>query len=193
MDYFEGFMKGFTAGRLLQNRASKNGSFIKYVCLASSLIDASLRIGLILKRQLENKNSSIDRSLLFQDITDPKISERTIYRRSFQEGIIDQGLFNELNSYYDQRNIIIHRFIISSYTYNDIFNVGMEYERLVEQVSDAVNVLENKQIETRIGMTTEGPPLDEHYYYDFVKEKIANNLVLNEIRLVLHDNMEKES
>jgi hypothetical protein len=42
------FMDGFVGAAELLQRAGQNGSFIEYICLAASVIDGSLRIGLIL-------------------------------------------------------------------------------------------------------------------------------------------------
>ncbi len=183
MDHLENFIKSFAAERLLQNRASKSGSFIEFVCLSSSMIDAQLRIGLILQKQLENRNRHIDDALIFQDIADSKISERTIYKMAYENGIIDVDLYKDLNTIYDKRNIIIHRFIISSFTYDDVLNTGMKYEKILEKVNACIYKLERKQITDNIGMTVEAPlPQNSDYYYNLVKDKIKNHLVLREAK-----------
>lgn len=89
-------MNGLAAAVQLLNRAGTNGFFIEYVCLATSVIDAILRIGIILKHQLKSRNNEIIDELLSQREEDKIISEREIYRKALKEGIITQALFAQL-------------------------------------------------------------------------------------------------
>jgi hypothetical protein len=50
---FENFMRGFSAAAELDARAARLGCFVECVCLTASVIDGLLRMGLILKHQLD--------------------------------------------------------------------------------------------------------------------------------------------
>ncbi|MDO8550984.1 MAG: hypothetical protein Q7S39_12660, partial [Ignavibacteria bacterium] len=77
---FESFMKGFAAAAQLSQRAVANGSFIESVCLSASIIDALLRIGLILDYQLKTKTDQILNELLYQADEKKIVTERSIYK-----------------------------------------------------------------------------------------------------------------
>ena len=76
---FNLFMASIATTIDLRNRAIQNNSFIEYVILSASSIDALLRLSIILTSQIENKNDEIDTTLLFQSESDKAIMEREIY------------------------------------------------------------------------------------------------------------------
>ena len=98
------FMDGFVAAAELLQRAAENGFFIEDICLAASVIDGSLRIGLILQHQLETRSSALLDELLLQTDADAIVSEREIYRRAAQQGVIDGNLAHVLEELYTKRN-----------------------------------------------------------------------------------------
>ena len=61
------FLNGLAAATELLNRAGKNGFFIEAVCLSANIIDAELRIGIILKHQIETRSREIPVEYLFQE------------------------------------------------------------------------------------------------------------------------------
>lgn len=156
IDKFENFMNGFVAATQLLQRAGEKGFFIEYTCLSASIIDGLLRIGLILKHQLETKTDEIDESLLYQTNEDRIIPERKIYQIALEKTIISQELFDKLEELYKKRNRVIHRYIISNISTREVLNIGIKYEEIRSSVSDAVKKLEDEQIETGIGMTKTG-------------------------------------
>src|SRR5690606_7170732 len=97
-------------------------------------IDALLRLSIILKNQLENRNEDIDLELLFQAETDKPIMERTIYQRCLDLAIIPLRLFNELEKLYKERNKVIHRFIITDIRSEDVFNLALGYEKIYAKI-----------------------------------------------------------
>lgn len=103
------FMKSIMATLDLRNRAFENGAFIELVVLTANHIDALLRIAIILTNQLEQRNSDIDISLLFQSQTDKPVMEKEIYKKALAKKIIDQKLFDELTDLYNERNKVVHR------------------------------------------------------------------------------------
>ena len=80
-DILERFLQGVAAAAHLFNRAVENKSALECIVLQASLLDATLRVGLILKKQLDSKSSVIDEEILSQGLTDSRISEREIYKR----------------------------------------------------------------------------------------------------------------
>ena len=181
MDKLENFMNGFAAAVQLKTRAGENGFFIEYVCLATTVIDAMLRIGIILNHQLKNKSMDIIDELLFQSDEDKIIFEREIYRRAFSERIITKNLFNELENLYIKRNRILHRYIISDITTKQVLKVGLAYEQLFPLIEDKVRELEIKQIELGVGMT-EGSDEKEIQIKSQIEKMIAKkhkDVILN--------------
>jgi uncharacterized protein YutE (UPF0331/DUF86 family) len=149
---FQNFMRGFSAAVQLRSRAAKNGSFIEYVCLCTSFLDGLLRIGLILKHQLDTSSSDILEELLYQPNDQDSMTERTIYQRALQEGIIDQSLFVELNTLHDKRNIIVHKYIISGITTDQILEVGVQYRKALDSVKRRIRDIEDQQIRRGVGI-----------------------------------------
>src|SRR5437899_2450542 len=96
------FMDGFVGAVELLQRAAQNGFFIEYICLAASVIDGALRMGLILQQQLRTRSSALLEELLLQTDTDPILSEREIYRRAAREGVIDIELSRKLEDLYSK-------------------------------------------------------------------------------------------
>lgn len=155
----EAFLNGVAAASELYGKAARNGSIIETVCLAANLIDAKLRIGIILARQLERGDKSIDVDLLLQTPTDRPIFEKEIYAIARKEGVIYASLEQELRRVYDDRNRVIHRYIITDITTDDVLAIGIAYEHAIEEVRRAIWTLERKQIDLGVGMTIEVPDM----------------------------------
>ncbi|MAI42118.1 MAG: hypothetical protein CMP95_06650 [Gammaproteobacteria bacterium] len=155
-DKFHSFMKSFCAAVELQSRAAQQGCFLECVVLTAAIIDATLRIGLILKHQIETSSSNLLEDILCQGEQDKAFSERKIYKNSFGKGIIDEQTFNELNDLYGERNKVVHRYIISSITTLDMLRIAEQYDDLKHKVSNFVAVLEKEQIRLGVGMTVNG-------------------------------------
>lgn len=150
------FLNGVAAVAQLLNRAGKEGFFVEFVCLVTSIIDANLRMGLILKHQIENRNNEIPIEYLFQKDSRSYISEKDIYRRSLASGVIDQETYRKLIEYYEDRNKVIHRYIISEITTKQVFKIAFQYEQLETEIREAISRIEKEQIEKGIGMTVAG-------------------------------------
>ena len=152
-------MEGLAAAGQLANRAVQSGSFIESICLSASLIDASLRIGLVLKHQIDTRSIDIPAELLYQADDDKIVTERRIFGRAHAEGIIDQDLFKRLETLHTDRNRVVHRYIISEITTSEVLAIAHEYLNTVHEVNSRIDVLERRQLEFGIGMTrSKGPP-----------------------------------
>jgi hypothetical protein len=180
---FTSFMQSFAAAVELNARAMKEGCFVECVVLSASVIDATLRMGLILKHQLATSSSELVEAFLYQGEEDKMISERQIYKESLAKLIIGQATFDKLNTLYAQRNKVVHRYVISQIKTSDVLDLAMEYEEMQHRVSDFVAVLEKEQIRLGIGMTVEEVGEDAtQQIVDLATGKHGNDLLADALR-----------
>jgi uncharacterized protein YutE (UPF0331/DUF86 family) len=172
---FSKFMTSLGASIDLTNRAYKNGSSIELVVLLANQIDALLRLVLILKKQIDNSTDDIDTTLIFQSETDKPIMEKTVYKMALDEGIITQQLYDKLFGLYNQRNKVIHRYIITDLLTKDVMKVSYEYGELEEKVGAIVRKYEQKQFKLKIGIYGVDKPPD-HPLDKIAKDKIIGGL-----------------
>jgi uncharacterized protein YutE (UPF0331/DUF86 family) len=150
---FHNFMSGAYAAITMWNRAKEKGYFFECVCLSANIIDSLLRLGLILKAQIENLNSDLSENLLYQGEGDKIITERQVYSHSKDKEIISIDLFDRLEQLYKLRNKVVHRYIICKMTTDDVLEIALSYENILYEVKAAIVILEEKQIELKVGMT----------------------------------------
>jgi hypothetical protein len=150
------FMSSIAATIDLRNRALENGSFIEFIILTANHIDALLRSAIVLTNQLEQGNSDIDTTVLFQSETDKPIMEKEIYKRVLDRNIIDKKLFDELTVLYNERNKVVHRYIITDIRTEDILRIASRYDELDDKVWALTSSLEKKQFEQKIGLYGKG-------------------------------------
>jgi len=153
------FMAAIATTIDLMNKAVENGSFIEYVALAANRIDALLRLSIILKKQIQQKNDEIDESLLFQSELDKPIMERAIYKLTLSENIINQDIFDKLEKLYAERNKVIHRFVITDIRTEDIVDISIQYSELMEDIDCIVNSLESTQVALGVGINADNKDL----------------------------------
>jgi hypothetical protein len=165
------FVFAIAAARRLLQQANHTGCLIEGMALYASLADGLLRIGLVLKHQLDQQTSNIPAGLLYQPAS-TYISERQIYSRALASGIIGQSTFDELSDLYTQRNKAIHRFLISGITYNSLAPFLERYEVLFKALFAIVYGLEKMQIDRGIGMTGRGNVSSEAQVWSEVRQKI---------------------
>ena len=166
----------------LDSRAADAGCFIEVVVLSAAVIDGMLRIGLILKHQLDASVTEVLPELLYQGDADKAIPERLIYDRARDASIITSELHVTLNRLYDDRNRVVHRYVISSITTQDVLDIALRYEAAKREVTEAVSVLEAEQIRRGIGMTREGGTPDLVSPLDFAAVKHGSDDLTRELR-----------
>lgn len=153
--FVDNFLSGLGAAHNLffDSIESKN-SFIEQICLSATLIDGLLRLSLVMKQQLNTGKNIIDPKLLFQGKRQKKvyISERTIYARAISEKIITKAILQKLNTLYDQRNIIIHRYLISDIKTKDVILISMNYIELYSVILERHRRIHNLIVQNRIGI-----------------------------------------
>ena len=171
---FDMFLQGVGATGLILSKAVENKAFIEATCVLASQIDALLRVGIILKNQINNNNSEIETEWIYQGLNDKKKSEKDIYKKAKELGIIDQSIFDGLYRLYDDRNRVIHRFIISEITLAEVEEIAYKYYQKQQEINKVIYNLESEQIKLNVGMTradNEGQSKDNHL--DYIKGKIG--------------------
>jgi len=151
---FEMFLQGIGATNTILKRAFDNKAFIEATCLLSNQIDSLLRIAVVLKLQLLNGNDVIEKEWIYQGRNDKKKSEKDVYKKSKDLGIINGELFDELFVLYEDRNRVIHRFIISEITLAEVESISHSYYKIRERIKVIVDDIESEQIKSGIGMVT---------------------------------------
>ena len=157
---FAKFMEGIHAWALRTAYARDSRNWVETVVLQVGLLDALLRIGIILKRQLKAGNSDIELKLIYQGEDSGYYGERQIYNMARDESVIDEQFHKTLNTAYDQRNRSIHRLLLSEITFGDLHRVSSLYESLIQECSNDIFKLEEEQIRTGRGMTRRGKAPD---------------------------------
>ncbi|MEZ4968958.1 MAG: hypothetical protein R2814_04720 [Flavobacteriaceae bacterium] len=171
---FDMFLQGVGATALILSKAIENKAFIEATCLLANQIDALLRTGIVLKNQITNNNSEIEAEWIYQGLTDKKKSEKDIYKKALDLGIIDQSTFDELYVLYDDRNRVIHRFIISEITLAEVEEIAFKYYQKQQAINKIIFGLESEQIKLNIGMTRiDNDKQSDENHLDFIKGKIG--------------------
>ncbi|MGE0567698.1 MAG: hypothetical protein AB7O73_07090 [Bacteroidia bacterium] len=172
---FEMFLQGIGATNLMLSKAIESKAFIEATCLLGTQIDSLLRIAIVLKKQLINRNMVIEKEWIYQGATDKKKSEKDIYKKAKELGILDEATFDNLYKLYEDRNRVVHRFIISEITLADVESISYEYYQIREKIKQAVDDIESEQIKQNIGMTTvdESDPGNKSPYMHFFMGKIG--------------------
>ena len=177
------FLDGIKATDYLMERAIQSGSFIEYVCLSASMIDAILRNAIILQNRLINQVDFLEEKLLSQTDEDNKISERKIYKDAYSIGIINKDIFDRLNTLYDDRNKCIHRFIISKITYDFVLKVATQYDVIISILINKLDQIEVEYISLNTGVLIEDSEFNEdslaNTYHEMLNRKIDNSNIYN--------------
>jgi hypothetical protein len=128
VDEFQNFTHSVAAARQLLHRAHTNGSLIEGLVLYASLIDALLRI-LAAHATAEPHGSvkHLDPRFFRHDTTLWK-NERQAYADAAANGVLSEAEREELQDLYGFRNVVIHRFIISGTTYDEVGSRLDRYE-----------------------------------------------------------------
>jgi hypothetical protein len=152
---FEMFLQGIGATVIILGKAIENKAFIEATCLLASQIDSLLRVAIVLKRQLINNNDIIELEWIYQGASDKKKSEKDIYKKAKEFDIIDSDVYDELFALYEDRNRVIHRFIISEITLAEVETISYKYYGVREKIKLIVDDIESEQIRLNVGMTTQ--------------------------------------
>ena len=171
---FDMFLQGVGATALILNRAVENKAFFEATCILGNQIDALLRIAVVLKLQIVNSNMVIEREWIHQGLTDKKKSEKDVYKKALELGVINQDKFDELYRLYDDRNKVIHRFIISDITLAEVEEIAYAYYQMQTSVNKIIYDIEAEQISLGVGITiASNGEQTEQSNLDYIKGKIG--------------------
>lgn len=155
-DVLEQFLSGMAAACVKFNEAVEKRCAIECIILGAAIVDGQLRMALILREQLQSNSQAIQEKLLSQADDERGMSERSIFRRCHDAGIVNEPLFQRLGAAYDKRNKIIHRYLLSDANYAFATALVFEYADLIEAVKQVVHRIESEQIHLGRGMTGPG-------------------------------------
>ena len=171
---FDMFLQGIGATAVFLNKAVENKAFIEATCVLANQIDALLRTGIILKKQIINGNREIEIEWIYQGLDDKKKSEKDIYIKALELGIINQSIVDKLYEVYDDRNRVVHRFIISEITLAEVEEIAYKYYKMQKIINKIIYDLESEQINLGVGMTTNnGGKIEVNSYSEYIKGKIG--------------------
>lgn len=170
---FAAFLQGIGASSYMLDKAVESKSFIEATCLLAGQIDGLLRTGIVLKKQLDDKSSDIDLEWIYQGPNDTKKSEKDIYNKALKLGVISEEIYNKLFELYEDRNRVIHRFVISEITIAEVEEIAYRYYLIQQKVNRVIFEIEKEQIEKGVGMTTSGETPAENTLIDMIKGKIG--------------------
>jgi len=166
------FLNGVASACEKLTRGWETQSAFECVVLSATIVDGLLRTGLILKHQLDTESTDYDESLLHQRDCDRHTSERNVFNRCYDEGIISEALHAKLSNVYHRRNKCVHRYLVSDINYKYVARLVFEYYNLIQEVRAAVSELEQEQIRRGVGMTENADvPFTEEYLLAMAKEK----------------------
>jgi hypothetical protein len=179
---YDNFQSSLIASYDLLKNAINSESFIEIVVVFANQIDAFLRLSIILETQLENKTNEIEVKYLFQENNEKGITERKIYNLAFDNKIVDENTYNELNHLYDFRNRIIHRYIISHIKTRDLVIAAYEYSKLNEKIRLILREKEASQVGKGFGIYGNGFNHSETFNEEEIKRaySMANDKHLYE-------------
>lgn len=141
-DYFENFTHSVAATRLLLAQAHERGSLIEGLVLYASAIDALLRNLVALKTgERQGTTIRLDPRYFYHD--DAKwMNERKVYAAAHSCGVLTDAELCELEEVYKFRNVIVHRFIISGVTYDQIASKLDQYEVIYGRILEQLRAIE---------------------------------------------------
>jgi uncharacterized protein YutE (UPF0331/DUF86 family) len=168
------FISAFAVGISLRQRAWARACFIEYTLLSWAQIDAMLRWGLVLKQQIDDRSSVADPTLI-----EGRQRERDYISMARKEGVIDDGLANELHRLYKARNEIVHTFFITDIDYEASKRIASQLEPIIHRLTQTLEALENEQIDQGVGMTRAGTSDElrkefEEYLETYAQEKLGD-------------------
>jgi hypothetical protein len=170
LEDFQNFTHSVSAARLLMSRAHENGSLIEGLVLYASIVDAFLRL-LIAHATGEREGTVTHLDLrYFRHDETLWMNERKVYEAAHSCGVLSESERRELDELYDFRNVVIHRFIISGITYDQIGPRLDQYEAIfrrlraqledIEQPAPALSDAETAAVHGRIARKLGDPARD---------------------------------
>jgi hypothetical protein len=176
------FFEGIAAAQHHLNRGYESQSALECIVLSAAILDGLLRMGLILKAQLDNHTGDVDERLLHQADNDKKITERWVIDQAKLLGVVPPHLADHFHGLYDARNKCVHRYIISDVNYTFATNLVFEYADAIEKARLEVKKLEEEQHNRGIGLVVAEADTAEPNYDAELKKWIGEMIAAKETR-----------
>ncbi len=112
---FTDFLKGFARAHQLMNRAEVMVVLWSMFALLHQLLMGLLGFSYF-KTSVRYESCNIPTELIYQSEQCKIITERAIYKSALEKNILTNEQFNSLETLYERRNKVIHRYIISEIT-----------------------------------------------------------------------------
>ena len=164
LNKYDNFFGSLVASHDLAIRSIESESYIELIVILANQIDAFLRLSIILKQQLSNESDDIEVKYLYEADGQNGMIERKIYSQANELEIIDNELYTELNGLYDQRNRVIHRYIISYLKTRKIAQIAYDYAVINEKVKLILRQYEEMQFGKGYGIFGRG--YSKNYEFD---------------------------
>lgn len=141
-EHFENFTHSIAAARELLARAQESGSLIEGLVLYAALVDGLLRM-LVAHATAEREDvaAHLDLRHFFHDAERWR-NERQVYRGALECGVLSEQERTELDDLYSFRNVVIHRFVISGVTYDEIVSRLDAYEMIYGRLFARLTTIE---------------------------------------------------
>jgi len=168
------FTEGVAAAQARLNRGYETQSALECIVLSAAILDGLLRIGLVMKDQLDRGTSDVDEGLLHQGDNDKKLTERWVIDQAEARNVVPAAIASQLRSLYDDRNKCVHRYIISDVNYAFATSLVFDYADAIEKTRLEVKKLEEQQHSRGIGIVWAEADTTEEGYDSDIKQWIAD-------------------
>jgi hypothetical protein len=176
------FTKGVAAAQHRLNKGYESQSAFECIVLSAAILDGLLRIGLILKAQLDHHTNDVDEQLLRQAENDKIITERWVINQAELHRVVPNGLADHFRALYEARNKCVHRYIISDVNFSFATNLVFEYADAIEKARLEVKKLEEQQHVRGIGLVVAEADTAEPDYDTEMKKWNAEMIAAKELR-----------
>lgn len=151
------FLSALYSLEILNARAKEEGFLLEQLVSSVAILDTLLRYAILLTRINNNLSKYIveEWAPLYSQVSKSYISERAIFNIAEKElnfgNLNKEVFFQQLNSFYDERNKAVHRYSITSYRYQDINRLIVDYDKFREILYGIVKKLEKEQADLEVG------------------------------------------
>lgn len=176
------FLEGMAAAQDRLNRGYETQSALECIVLSAAIVDGLLRMGIVLKSQLDTKSNEFDERLLRQTGIESKFTERWVINKAQELGVISAALSEKLHTLYDSRNKCIHRYVISDVNYDFATKLVFDYDTAIDETRASIKTLEQRQAVAGVGLVAAEADTEEPAYETEIKRWIKEMAISKERR-----------
>ncbi|MCK7559390.1 hypothetical protein MKQ70_32250 [Chitinophaga sedimenti] len=147
------------------------------------MIEALLRISIVLKLQTLGGHSNIDQIWIYQTESEDAIPLEVVVTSAIECEVIDREFGKVILQSEKKKEFYIRNFVLSPVSIPEIEKFAYSHYKIREKLSLILEEVEKEQIEKQVGMVRVGAISDPGYYGRFIKDRVANHAHFEEIRL----------